>query len=135
MKEKTFKFRESYGSCIKAMDDKTAGRFVKCLCDYVFDGKLPDSNDSTLKSSFTLVKTLLDNEKLDRENGRRGGQISAEMRRAEQEKANDYSGVFAGGIVAKDAIADFIDILQNCAEKGKDKGDQTVAKCPKKQAG
>jgi len=135
LKEKTFKFRESYGNCLKAMDDKTAGRFVKCLCDYVFDGKMPDSNDSTLKSSFTLVKTLIDNEKLDKENGSRGGQISAEMRRAKQEKASSCSGVFTGGIVVKDAIADFIDILQNCAEAGKDREDQSVAKCPKEQAG
>lgn len=132
MKEKTFKFRESYGKCIKAMDDKTAGRFAKCLCDYAFEGKLPDSNDMALKSSFTLVKTLLDNEKLDRENGRRGGQISAEMRRADQDKASDYSGVFAGGIVARDTIADFIEMLQSGAEKEMKKDDQPVAKCPKK---
>ena len=80
MKEKSFKFRESFGAAVKAMDDKTAGQFIKQLCDYVFEGKAPVGHNSTLRSSFTLVKTVLDAEERDKAYGKMGGLKSAAMR-------------------------------------------------------
>ena len=84
MKEKSFKFKESFGAAISAMDDKTAGRFIKSVCDYVFDNKLPESNDSTLKSAFTLIRNTLDEEKRDKMYGKIGGQKSAELKKKQQ---------------------------------------------------
>ena len=49
MKENGFKFKESYANSIKAMNDKQAGKFIKFLCDYVFLGRLPETNDATIK--------------------------------------------------------------------------------------
>lgn len=92
MKEKSFKFRESYSNAVRAMNDKQAGRLLKGLCDYAFDGRLLESNDATLKSCFTLIKTSLDQERIDRENGRRGGIVSQELRRKEQEKILFFGG-------------------------------------------
>lgn len=86
MKEKSFKFRESYSNAVRAMNDKQAGRLLKGLCDYAFDGQILESNDATLKSCFTLIKTSLDQEKIDRENGCKGGKLSQELRRKQQEK-------------------------------------------------
>ena len=73
MKERNFKFRKSYAEVIRVMDDKQAGRFIKAVSDYVFDGRAYDGNDTAIKSAFTLVKVSLDGDKADRENGRRGG--------------------------------------------------------------
>lgn len=86
MKEKSFRFRESFGTAIKAMNDKQAGKFVKALCDFAFEGKVIDSNDSTLKSSFSLVRTAIVADKRNQENGRLGGIISAENRRQMQDQ-------------------------------------------------
>jgi len=82
LKEKNFKFRESYGAAIKAMDDRTAGQFIKQLCDYVFEGKAPTCHNSTLRSTFTLVKTALDTDERDKAYGSIGGKKSAAMRTA-----------------------------------------------------
>ncbi len=84
MQEKSFKFKESFGAAISAMDDKTAGKFIKSVCDYVFDNKLPESNDSTLKSAFTLIRNTLDEERRDKMYGKIGGQKSAEMKKKQQ---------------------------------------------------
>ena len=68
MKERNFKFRKSYAEVIRVMDDKQAGRFIKAVSDYVFDGRAYDGNDTAIKSAFTLVKVSLDGDKADREN-------------------------------------------------------------------
>lgn len=86
MKERNFKFRKSYAEVIRVMDDKQAGRFIKAVSDYVFDGRAYDGNDTAIKSAFTLVKVSLDNEITDRENGRRGGIKSRELRKAKEEQ-------------------------------------------------
>ena len=59
MKERNFKFRKSYAEVIRVMDDKQAGRFIKAVSDYVFDGRAYDGNDTAIKSAFTLVKVSL----------------------------------------------------------------------------
>ena len=60
LKERNFKFRKSYAEVIRVMDDKQAGRFIKAVSDYVFDGRAYDGNDTAIKSAFTLVKVSLD---------------------------------------------------------------------------
>lgn len=83
MKEKSFRFRESFGRAVRTMTDKQAGRFIKGLCDNVFDNKYFTTKDKSLKSAFILVKTALEAEERDRENGRKGGIASAEKRKTE----------------------------------------------------
>lgn len=91
MKEKSFRFRESFGKAVRTMTDKQAGRFIKGLCDNVFDNKYFTTNDKALKSAFILVKTALEADERDRENGRKGGILSAEKRK---------TGVFGISVVA-----------------------------------
>lgn len=63
MKERNFRFRKSFAEVIRVMDDKQAGKFIKAVCDYVFDGRGYDGNDTAIKTAFTLVKVTLDAEK------------------------------------------------------------------------
>ena len=79
MKEKSFRFRENFGKAIMPMTDKQAGQLVKGLCIYAFNGKPIESKDSTVQSSFMLMKTAIEQDERDRENGRKGGLISAEQ--------------------------------------------------------
>lgn len=81
MKEKSFRFRESFAKAVRTMTDKQAGRFIKGLSDNVFDNKYFTTNDKALKSAFILVKSALEADERDRENGRKGGIISAEKRK------------------------------------------------------
>lgn len=46
MKERNFRFRKSFAEVIRVMDDKQAGKFIKAVCDYVFDGRGYDGNDT-----------------------------------------------------------------------------------------
>jgi hypothetical protein len=55
-----------------------AGQLIKGLSGYVFEGGKLQSNDNTIKSSFSLIKTALDAEECDRRNGRIGGLKVAE---------------------------------------------------------
>ena len=96
MKERNFKFRKSYAEVIRVMDDKQAGRFIKAVSDYVFDGRAYDGNDTAIKSAFTLVKVSLDGDKADRENGRRGGIKSRELRKAKEEQPDLQIIIFSG---------------------------------------
>lgn len=134
MKEKSFKFRESFWKCIQTMDDQTAGQFIKVLCDYVFDNQLPKTSNSTLKSSFALIKTMLDSEAINRENGKRGGIISARLRQAKLEKKETVAKVFAGGVLATDAIADIIGTLKE-KEKPETEKQKSVAENVQNEAG
>lgn len=135
MKEKSFRFKESYGLSIKAMNDKQAGKFIKLLCDYVFDGKYPDSNDSTIKSTFTLVKTALDDEKKAKENGRRGGLLSAQKRREKQQRIMVFASAEREGCPIEEIIKS---VLNGDGDEEKDmdcEEDKPVAKTVKNEAG
>jgi len=79
LKENSFKFRESFGRAFLSMPDKQAGKLIKALCIYAFRGKPVECKDSTVQSSFILIKTAMDADEKDRENGRKGGLISAEQ--------------------------------------------------------
>ena len=108
MKERNFRFRKSFAEVIRVMDDKQAGKFIKAVCDYVFDGRGYDGNDTAIKTAFTLVKVTLDAEKADRVNGKRGGKLSAEMRRAKQDKPS-IARVIAGGVMAGEMLKSILE--------------------------
>ena len=119
MKERNFKFRKSYAEAIRVMDDKQAGRFIKAVSDYVFDGRAYDGNDTAIKSAFTLVKVSLDNEITDRENGRRGGIKSRELRKAKEEQPC-VAKVIASGIVASEMLKGMFDDNEIQSEEDKE---------------
>ena len=121
MKERDFKFRKSYAEVIRVMDDKQAGKFIKAVCDYVFDGRGYDGNDTAIKTAFTLVKVTLDAEKTDRENGRRGGIKSREIRKAQDQKPS-VAKVIAGGIMAGEMLKS---ILEGRETPSDDEGETT----------
>ena len=108
MKERNFRFRKSFAEVIRVMDDKQAGKFIKAVCDYVFDGRGYDGNDTAIKTAFTLVKVTLDAEKTDRENGKRGGKLSAEMRRAKQDEPS-IARVIAGSVMAGEMLKSILE--------------------------
>ena len=121
LKERNFKFRKSYAEVIRVMDDKQAGRFIKAVSDYVFDGRAYDGNDTAIKSAFTLVKVSLDGDKADRENGRRGGVKSRELRKAKEEQPC-VAKVIASGIVASEMLKS---ILEGRETPSDDEGETT----------
>lgn len=135
MKEKSFRFRESYGKSIKAMNDKQAGKFIKLLCDYVFDGKFPESNDSTIKSTFTLVKTALDDEKKAKENGRRGGLLSAQKRKEKEQNIMVITSVEREGCPIEEIIKSVLNGDDDESEEADGNEDGSVAKTVKSEAG
>ena len=108
MKERNFRFRKSFAEVIRVMDDKQAGKFIKAVCEYVFDGRGYDGNDTAIKSAFTLVKVSLDNEITDRKNGRRGGIKSRELRKAKEEQPS-VARVIASGIVASEMLKSILE--------------------------
>ena len=81
MKEKYFKVNESIKSVIELMDDRTAGKFIKSVCNYAFYGDVYDGNNVTIKSNFALVKRILDGQARDRAYGLIGAEKSKEMRK------------------------------------------------------
>ena len=103
MKEKYFKFREKYANVIKDLDDKQTGQYVRSIAEYAFEDKTYAGKDIAVKTAFTLVKVTLDAEKTDRENGRRGGIKSREIRKAQDQKPS-VAKVIAGGIVAGEML-------------------------------
>ena len=119
MKERNFKFRKSYAEVIRVMDDKQAGKFIKAVSDYVFDGRAYNGNDTAIKSAFTLVKVSLDNENTDRENGRRGGIKSRELRKAKEEQPS-VARVIASGIVASEMLKGMFDDNEIQSEEDKE---------------
>ena len=119
MKERNFKFRKSYAEVIRVMDDKQAGRFIKAVSDYVFDGRAYNGNDTAIKSAFTLVKVSLDNEIIDRENGRRGGIKSRELRKAKEEQPS-VARVIASGIIASEMLKGMFDDNEIQSEEDKE---------------
>ena len=85
LKERHFKVNETIFEATKTMDDKTAGRFFKSICDYAFNGKAYDGNNVVIKSNFLLVKRILDGQAKDRAYGKIGAEKKKELRRQNQE--------------------------------------------------
>lgn len=121
MRNKFFKFNENYAKVIKHLDDRQAGQYVRAISDYAFEGKTYDGNDTAIKSAFTLVKVSLDGDKADRENGRRGGIKSRELRKAKEEQPC-VAKVIASGIVASEMLKS---ILEGRETPSDDEGETT----------
>ena len=100
MKERNFKLTQTIYDVIKLMDDKTAGKFFKSVCDYAFNGKVYEGNDVTIKSNFTLVKQILDGQARDRAYGKLGAEKSKELRSKRQAEAAMKQAVIGCGIVS-----------------------------------
>lgn len=98
MKEKSFKVNETVFEASKIMDDKTAGKFFKSICDYAFNGKVYAGNDVTIKSNFLLVKRILDGQAKDRAYGKIGAEKSKELRKQRQEEAAIKQVILGCGI-------------------------------------
>lgn len=111
MKERYFKVNETMFEATKIMDDRTAGRFFKAVCDYAFNNKIYTGNDVTIKSNFLLVKRVLDGEAIDKANGKKGAIKSLEIRKKKQEEAALKQMIVGCGIVEG--------ILQNLNEDEK----------------
>ena len=99
MKERHFKVNETIFEATKTMDDKTAGRFFKSVCDYAFNGKAYDGNNVVIKSNFLLVKRILDGQAKDRAYGKLGAEKSNELRKQRQEEAALKQMIVGCGIV------------------------------------
>ena len=99
MKERHFKVNETIFEATKTMDDKTAGRFFKSICDYAFNGKAYDGNNVVIKSNFLLVKRILDGQAQDRAYGLKGAEKSKELRKQRQEEAALKQMIVGCGIV------------------------------------
>ncbi len=78
MKEKHFKFRESFGKLVSGMTDKQAGEFIKGICGYMFNNKPLETKDEYLKGVYLYAQKVLDEQVRNKENGRLGGVIVAE---------------------------------------------------------
>ena len=69
---KHFTFQENFYDALNLMDDRQGGQYIKAICGYMFEDKLP-----TLKppvdSFFALAKRKLDLSKMRKRNGHRGG--------------------------------------------------------------
>ena len=115
MQEKSFNFRESYGVAISAMDDRTAGKFIKNICKYVFDNKVPESNESTLKSSFTLIKNTLDEERETKRKAKMSEEKSSEI----QSREKSVIGFCSGEIHDENMDEVIKAVMENVAKKQK----------------
>ena len=78
MESRKFKFREHDYKTIQGMTDKEAGQFIKGLCCYAFDGVPMETKDVKIASAYAYAKVALDESERNRENGKKGGLITAE---------------------------------------------------------
>lgn len=100
MKERNFKLTQTIYDVIKLMDDKSAGKFIKSVCDFAFHGKVYDGKDVTIKSNFTLVKSIVDGQIRDRENGKLGAEKNNELRRKRETVEAMKKAVISSTIVS-----------------------------------
>ncbi len=76
MKEKNFRFKESFYKAISSLNEKQIGRLVKGVCEYAYNGKEFTSKDATLTNTFTLIKTAIDEDKQNEEKRVLGGEVT-----------------------------------------------------------
>lgn len=128
MKEKNFKFRESFGKLVEQMTDKQAGEFIKAVSRYVFGGKTMESKDEFLKGVFHYVQNVLDTAAQNRENGKIGGAIVAEKRRK-------LRNILSTEDVSETSVVSQLIILSSCDEDDVEEGMQTQRNKPYKERG
>lgn len=76
MNEKIFKFKESYFKALSSLNEKQAGRLLKGICGYVFNGTEFVSKDAKLNSTFALIKSSIDDDIQTDKKSEYGGGIS-----------------------------------------------------------
>ena len=84
MNEKSFKFKESFFTAINNLNEKQAGRLLKGVCEYAFNGKEFTSKDAALNSSFTLIKTAINEEAQTEGRSEFGGEITIFKKHADE---------------------------------------------------
>ena len=109
MKEKHIKFRESFWSIIKTMDDRKAGKLIKSICGYAFEDRVYEGNDPLLKNSFAFVKKALDDDRQATEYGKLGGKKSKELKQKKEQKTDSNN-------LVKNI---FMELFSPCDEKEK----------------
>lgn len=112
MQKNSFKFKRNFYTLMSDMTDKQVSEFIKGVCGYVFDGKPFNTKDNYLKGVFLYVKRELDVAAANSANGRKGGLISAEIRKCEERKIVFDGGVISGGVVAGHAIESLVNSLK-----------------------
>lgn len=76
MKEKNFKFKESYFKALSDLNEKQAGRLLKGICEYAYSGKEFVSKDANLNRTFALIKSAIDEDAQTEERSEYGGKVS-----------------------------------------------------------
>ena len=69
---KHFTFQENFYDALNLLDDRQGGQYIKAICAYMFEDKLPTLKPP-LDSFFALAKRKLDLSKIRKRNGQRGG--------------------------------------------------------------
>ena len=125
MKEQNFKFRKTFAKLVEQMTDKQAGEFIKAVSGYVFLGKPMESKDEFLKGVFVYVKSALDAEIRDRENGKLGAKKKTELRiKAERNQSACITRVLVGG----DGMEEFLKDIFPSGDDGEGSGGNILAK-------
>lgn len=75
MKEKNFKFKESFYKAMLGLNEKQIGRLVKGICEYAYEGKEFTAKDAASVSAYTLIKTATDEDRQQEEETVEGGLI------------------------------------------------------------
>ena len=76
MKEKVFKFKESYFKAMSNLNEKQAGRLLKGICEYAYSGKEFVAKEAALNSAFALIKSAMDEDAQMQERSEYGGNVS-----------------------------------------------------------
>lgn len=79
--KRNFKFREEDYIAMQGMTKREAGQFIKGLCGYAFDGVPMETKNAKVARAYAYAKVALDVSAQNRENGKRGGLITAERAR------------------------------------------------------
>lgn len=128
MKEKNFKFKESFSYVINSMDDRQAGKFIKALTNYAFNGQVYTGKDTTIKSAFALVKVDLDMQKFFRETGRLGYDAKERNKKKKEELEPMFASVALQGETAEELVKTLFGVLNMTTEKDESCSTESVAK-------
>ena len=99
-KMKHFTFQENFYEALLLLDDKQGGRYVKAICGYMFEDKMPTLKPP-MDSFFALAKRKLDLSKTRKRSGSKGGKTKRIPVTAEQVRKED---VFAGASIGMDGF-------------------------------
>ena len=103
-KMKHFTFQDNFYDAIKLLDDKQSGQYIKAMCGYMFENKMPMLKPPT-DGFFMLAKRKLDLSKTRKRNGSKGGKAERIPVTAEQVKKTD---IMAGASIGMDGFLKYI---------------------------